>query len=93
MRSREIGYFNYFARIGPSVNFKIKEMISSSENQSAKLALVDIAIFLGAEYSLGGKTSLEGSLFFNNNITGAISHPNDPQLLFHQLGLRIGFLF
>ena len=93
MRSRAIGYFNYFARIGPSVNFKIKEMISSDEKQSAQLALVDIAIFLGAEYSLGGKTSLEGSLFFNNNITDAISSPNDPKLLFHQFGIRFGFLF
>ena len=51
MRSREIGYFNYFARIGPSINFKIREMISSNEDKSTKLALVDISIFLGAEYS------------------------------------------
>jgi len=90
MRSRQIGYFNYFARIGPSINFKIKDMISSETK--AKGAAIDIAIFLGAEYSLGGKTSIEGSLFFNNNITNAIN--NDYlNALFHQFGIRLGFLF
>ena len=93
MRSREIGYFNYFARIGPSLNFKVREMISSNEEKNTKLALVDISIFLGAEYSLGGKTSIEGSLFFNNSITNALEGENDPQALFHQLGIRLGFLF
>jgi len=93
MRSREIGYFNYFARIGPSLNFKVREMISSNEEKNTKLALVDISIFLGAEYSLGGKTSVEGSLFFNNSITNALEGENDPQALFHQLGIRLGFLF
>jgi len=92
MRSRQIGYLNYFARIGPSINFKIKEMISSNIIDSGKLALVDISIFLGTEYSLGGKTSIEASLFFNNNLTDAINN-NNTKLLFHQLGIRIGFLF
>lgn len=88
MRSRQVGYFHYFARIGPSLNFKIKEVISSDEN--AKGAIVDISIFLGAEYSLGGETSIEGSVFYNNNITNAM---NNIDALFHQLGLRVGFLF
>ena len=91
MRSREIGYFNYFARIGPSINFKIKEMISSNDSTLATPAIVDISIFLGAEYSLGGETSIEGSFFFNNSITNALEGPN--QALFHQFGLRLGFLF
>ena len=93
MRSREIGYFNYFARIGPSLNFKVREMISSNEEKNTKLALIDISIFLGLEYSLGGKTSVEGSLFFNNSITNALEAENDPQALFHQFGIRLGFLF
>lgn len=95
MRSRQIGYFNYFARIGPSINFRIREMITSTSNEdkNTNLALVDISIFLGAEYSLGGKTSIEGSLFFNNNITNALGDSNDPQALFHQVGIRLGFLF
>ena len=93
MRSREIGYFNYFARIGPSINFRVREMISSNEEKNTKLALIDISIFLGAEYSLGGKTSVEGSLFFNNSITNALESQLDPQALFHQLGIRLGFLF
>tara|TARA_B100000530_G_scaffold324352_1_gene261011 strand:- start:84 stop:662 length:579 start_codon:yes stop_codon:yes gene_type:complete len=88
MRSRQIGYFNYFARIGPSLNFKIKEKITDYE--PAKGAIVDIAIFLGAEYSLGGDTSLEGSIFYNNNVTSAM---NETHALFHQIGLRVGFLF
>ena len=90
MRSREISNFNYFARIGPSINFKIKEKISS--NEQAHSAIIDMSIFLGAEYSLGGKTAIEGSLFFNNNITNALQS-NNSQVLFHQLGLRLGFLF
>ena len=93
MRSREIGYFNYFARIGPSINLKLKEMIRSSENKNTNPAMIDICLFLGAEYSLGGKTSVEGSLFFNNNITNALGDNQDPHALFHQLGLRLGFLF
>ena len=88
MRSRQIGYFNYFARIGPSLNFKIKEKIT--HNEAAKGAVIDIAIFLGAERSLGGDTSLEGSIFYNNNITSSM---NETHALFHQIGLRVGFLF
>ena len=87
MRSRQIGYFNYFAKIGPSINFKIQE----ETNNNARAAGVDISIFLGAEYSLGGKTAIEGSLFFNNNITNSIG--NTQQALFHQIGIRVGFLF
>ena len=67
-------------------------MISSGDSSDkAHSAIVDISIFLGAEYSLGGKTSIEGSLFFNNNITDALEDTN--QALFHQFGLRLGFLF
>ena len=87
MRSRQIGYFNYFAKIGPSINFKIQE----ETGNNARAAGVDISIFLGTEYSLGGKTAIEGSLFFNNNITNSIG--NTQQALFHQIGLRAGFLF
>jgi len=87
MRSRQIGYLNYFARIGPSINFKIKE----ETNNKARTAAVDISIFLGAEYSLGGETSIEASLFFNNNITNSIG--GNTHALFHQIGLRTGFLF
>ena len=94
MRSREIGYFNYFARIGPSINLKIKEMISPNTlNKTTNPGLIDVSIFIGMEYSLGGKTSVEGSLFFNNNITNALGDNNDPDALFHQIGLRLGFLF
>ena len=91
MRSREIGYFNYFARIGPSLNIKLKEMIS--DNKTTNAGMIDISIFIGAEYSLGGKTSIECSLFFNNSITNALGSNNDPDALFHQIGVRTGFLF
>ncbi|MBJ04805.1 MAG: hypothetical protein CMP65_02745 [Flavobacteriales bacterium] len=91
MRSREISNFNYFARIGPSINFKIKE--KSNSNEQAHSAIIDMSIFLGTEYSLGGKTAIEGSVFFNNNITDAIQSDNNSQVLFHQIGLRLGFLF
>ena len=93
MRSREMFQLNWFARIGPSIHFKIKEMITSSLDVKANAAIVDLSIFLGAEYSLGGKTSVEASLFFNNNITNAIADSEDTQTLFHQLGLRLGFFF
>ena len=54
MRSREIGHFHYFAKIGPSMNFKIKDMITSEDK--ARFISIDLSIFVGAEYSLGGKT-------------------------------------
>ena len=91
MRSREVGNFNYFARIGPSINFKIKE--KNSENaETTHPAIIDISIFLGTEYSLGGATSVEASIFFNNGMTDVISG-NNIDALFHQIGLRLGFLF
>ena len=93
MRSREMFQLNWFARIGPSIHFKIKEMVTPPENTDINAAIVDLSIFLGAEYSLGGKTSVEASLFFNNNITDAIADGEDMQTLFHQVGLRLGFLF
>ena len=89
IESREIGYFNYFA--GPSLNIKLKEMISDKKTTNA--GMIDISIFIGAEYSLGGKTSIECSLFFNNSITNALGSNNDPDALFHQIGIRTGFLF
>jgi len=92
MRSREVANFNYFARIGPSINFKIKD--KNSENaETTHPAIIDISIFLGTEYSLGGKTAVEASFFYNNNITNAISASQNTQILFHQIGLRAGFLF
>ena len=93
MRSREMFQLNWFARIGPSIHFKIKEMVTSPEDNEVNTAIVDLSIFLGAEYSLGGKTSVEASFFFNNNITDAIADSEDMQTLFHQVGLRLGFLF
>tara|TARA_B100000700_G_C15026534_1_gene848447 strand:- start:1226 stop:1816 length:591 start_codon:yes stop_codon:yes gene_type:complete len=90
MRSREVGYFHYFARIGPSMNFKIKDLISSED--TARRISFDLSIFLGAEYSLGGKTSVASSIFFTNNITNSIANKNR-KALFHQLGIRLGFLF
>ena len=94
MRSREMFQLNWFARVGPSIHFKIKEMITSEDADiKANAAIVDLSIFLGAEYSLGGKTSVEASFFFNNNITNAIADSEDTQTLFHQLGLRLGFFF
>jgi len=90
MRSREVGYFHYFARIGPSINFKIKDLITSGDE--ARRISIDLSIFLGAEYSLGGKTSIASSLFFTNNITNSITNKN-MKALFHQLGIRLGFLF
>ena len=93
MRSREMFQLNWFARIGPSIHFKIKEMVTPPESSDVNTAIVDLSIFLGAEYSLGGKTSVEASVFFNNNITDAVSDGNEMQTLFHQLGLRLGFFF
>tara|TARA_Y100001968_G_C19448252_1_gene766720 strand:- start:2399 stop:3088 length:690 start_codon:yes stop_codon:yes gene_type:complete len=91
MRSREVGYFHYFARIGPSMNFKIKDLITASGDNARRIS-VDLSIFLGAEYSLGGKTAIASSLFFTNNITNSITNKN-MKALFHQLGIRLGFLF
>ena len=90
MRSREIGRMFYFARIGPSLNFMTKE--SNNQDKTTAFPVVDISIFLGAEYSLGGATSAEASIFFNNGITDAVSGTNI-DALFHQIGLRLGFLF
>jgi len=95
MRSREVGYFHYFARIGPSMNFKIKDLSVSHGSISADGARrisFDLSIFVGAEYSLGGKTSIGSSLFYTNNITNSITNKNR-NALFHQLGIRLGFLF
>ena len=90
MRSREVGYFHYFARIGPSINFKIKDLITAGD--TARRMSIDLSIFLGAEYSLGGKTSIASSLFYTNNITNSITNKN-MKALFHQIGIRLGFLF
>ena len=74
----------------PEVNKKILKELSK---RSDPKGIIDISIFIGMEYSLGGKTSVEGSVFFNNNITNALGDNNDPDALFHQIGLRFGFLF
>ena len=69
------------------------DIYALSDNKTTNAGMIDISIFIGAEYSLGGKTSIECSLFFNNSITNALGSNNDPDALFHQIGIRTGFLF
>lgn len=93
MRTKEIGYFTYFARIGLEPGIRIKDDYGLEGNSAKADDFLDdpnenvsnffklsLNIALGAEYNLGGTTSFVAGLSFINNFTNML---NDEQSLFN----------
>lgn len=108
MKTNEIGYFTYFAKVGiaPAVNLKSRgtNTVLNSDNQGgikekdvpiddASLFNASIIIGGGAMYSLGGNTYLNGGLTFHNGLVNIQSNANDYSIKTAHISLDMGILF
>ena len=85
MRTNEVGYLKYFGQFGfmPAINVKRKGDISYTDQNGVvqppidnqklgsdvNLFMMYLVIGAGAEYNLGGSTSLVGGITWNNGFT------------------------
>ena len=102
MKSRQFGYFTYFAKTGPSIAIKLRDNVESInqnvvvQSGDAKNLMILMNIALGAEYSLKQETSLIAELYIKNGITHGWKDNGDRSyetFLFNQFGISLGFLF
>tara|TARA_B100000575_G_scaffold253709_1_gene222424 strand:- start:428 stop:1012 length:585 start_codon:yes stop_codon:yes gene_type:complete len=99
MKSRQFGYFTYFAKTGPSIAIKLRDNVESNINQNfgdAKNLMILMNVALGTEYSLKQETSLIAELYIKNGITHGWKDTGDRSyetFLFNQFGISLGFLF
>src|SRR5690606_10017428 len=76
MRTREFGYFTYFAEFGGLVGVETGERIDLSPSRDVAKDLdsyvnpinANFRISVGAEYSLGGSTALFTALSYNRSL-------------------------
>ena len=100
LKTNEIGYMTYFGQFGIStgVNIKAKGNISGAkamtdEKINEEVNLLNFALSMGGgiEYSLGGKTSFMGGIFFNNGFKDVTD--DAPKVILNYLSLKLGVLF
>jgi opacity protein-like surface antigen len=93
LKTNEIGYITYFGKFGFAPGINIKAQIDG-ENGKSGIEPINIAFIvgLGAEYSLGGKTSLMGGITFNNGFVDVVKS-SDLKLTTNFISLDIGLFF
>ena len=106
MKTREIGYFTYFARFGGALSFKIKEDVSFdpklNPSQEINTYMTGVGasfiIGVGMEYSLGGNSSLIFGIDYNNSLIDNLKD-DDPRIrknessTINQVTFSFGILF
>lgn len=106
MRTKEFGYFTYYAEFGGALAFKISEEIEFDPNLPEIMRIDNyvnpinamFSIGAGAEYSLGGSTSLIAGIIYNrslgDNLNEDDSRVSDSYTYrFDYVSLRIGIFF
>lgn len=105
MRTRQFGYYTYFAEMGFAVGFETGEEVSwePTLNQASGgyISLFDATfrIGMGAEYDLGGDTRLFGRLQYHRALTDNLLDSEDARLneqsnhRFDYVSLTVGILF
>jgi len=100
LKTNEIGYFTYFAQLGFNQQINIGSRASSTgnglnkDNVPKETNLLNMSYFFGggAEYNVGGQTSLLAGIFFNNGFVDVLSN-NDHKAVLNYLTIRVGVLF
>ncbi len=108
MSTNEIGYITYFANVGLGTAIRIgasvKDQYGNNSRETDDISS-DVAFFresfiigLGAEYSLGGNTSVIGTLNFNNGFTTTIKRENklyniQGNAIANYIELKVGVMF
>lgn len=104
MKSREFGYFTYFAKFGGGLSIRTSEKVTFEpgprENVDNFIRPLNLtfAIGAGAEYSLGGSTSLVAEINYNRALVSNFSDDNsflnsDKQYGIDYVAITIGVLF
>ncbi|HEX2395538.1 MAG TPA: porin family protein [Bacteroidales bacterium] len=100
LKTNEIGYLTYFAQLGFNQQINIGSRASSTGNELNKdnvpkeSNLLNMSYYFGggAEYNIGGQTSIIAGLFFNNGFADVLSN-NDHKAVLNYLTIRVGVLF
>ena len=101
-KTNQIGYFTYFANLGVAMHININSSATSSDtkntldddNISENISLFNLSYFFGggAEYSLGGNTSLIFGLGFDRGFIDMTSQESD-KITSRSLIFKLGVLF
>lgn len=103
LKTNEIGYFTYFAHLGIDFQFNLKATGDESNGFDDKKIDKEVNFFnlgyhfgIGAEYSLGGNTSIVLGLTFNQSLIDVTKdfddQPND-RIVINNIALRVGVNF
>lgn len=113
LRTGEMGFFTYYGQFGLGLGFNIQakadDRIFLDEDSTLRLREVDISddtrflraaliIGAGAEYSLGGRTSILGGITFHNAFANILDVDNPavattPSAMNNYLELTVGMIF
>lgn len=100
-KTKEIGYFTYFAHLGLTAQMNIKARGSSTESAtfdnddiSDEINFFNLGYHIGAgtQYSLGGSTALILGITFTNGFIDITKVAND-KVTSSSLALRLGMIF
>jgi len=99
-KTNEIGYFTFFAQVGVSGYIRLKasawdekdHIDKETSTQQFNLAFASYHIGAGAEYSLGGPSSLQAGIVYTSGITEAYK-AGYGKVSLGSLSLRIGIVF
>ncbi len=99
LKTKQIGYFTYFANLGFNLQMNIKATGTSddgnlNDNISSEINLFNLGYFFGAgaEYSIGGNTALVFGLTYTNGFTD-ITQNDNAKITTAGFALRLGLMF
>lgn len=99
-KTKEIGYFTYFAHLGLTTQININAKATSdnskldNDNISKDIALFNMGYHIGggAQYSIGGNTAIILGITFTNGFIDVTNNDNS-KITTSSLALRLGLLF
>ena len=99
-KTKEIGYFTYFAQIGLEAGVNVKANVSIDANNIDKEKVTDeVKLFNagyliggGVEYSIGGNTSIILGIQYENGFLDIISTTED-KVVSPKITLLLGIMF
>lgn len=100
LKTNQIGYFSYFARVGFTNQFNISAKASSSDNQlSNDVVRKEIGIYnlsyhfgIGTMYAISEDTSISFGIIYHNGFIN-VTKNNDSRVFSRIISLQIGVIF
>ena len=100
LKTNEIGYFSYFARVGFTNQFNISAKASSSDNQLDRDVIrKEIGIFnlsynfgIGTQYAISQDTSFNLGISYHNGFIN-VTRNSDSRVFSRIISLQVGIIF